>query len=265
MGTCPSSSWQQSLWGWGEGRCWGGGPGVRLPAPGPLPLCRPRVARLGGRGRARCRCTLTAPGSAWARRRVGCTGCTGTLERPGWPGSPGRTAGRPRAAAGTLSALQGPRPVRAPGRVGASLLRASPRGPRTLQEAGHVFQLRDAVLPVPAETLQQLESLQVFPAGVSDVEALEGGVDLLPAGGGLRRGSQAWLWCPASPGSQACPRPGCRPLPSSLCSAFGRLHGGGGGDPHCRPLAGPWRPWPLGGAFAHGCGGFQGTEAVGTA
>lgn len=103
MGTCPSSSWQQSLRVGGRG-------GLRGRAPHPPPSgWRP--------GRA-----LTAQGSAWARTRAGYTGCTGTRGRPGWPGSPGRTAGQPQAAAGSPCALQGATLVTAkPGRAGTAL------------------------------------------------------------------------------------------------------------------------------------------------
>lgn len=130
--------------------------------------------------------TLTAQGSAWARRRGGCTVYTGRHGRLGWPGSPGRTAGRPRAAAGSPSALQGPRAVRARGAGTGPPSSAPPAPQHTLQEAGHVLQLRDAVFPVAAEPLQQLEGFQMLPAGVGSVEAPEGGVHLLPAGEGLR-------------------------------------------------------------------------------
>jgi len=43
----------------------------------------------------------------------------------------------------------------------------------TLQEAGHVLQLRDVVLPVAAVLLQQGEDAVVFVAGVSRVQGLQ--------------------------------------------------------------------------------------------
>lgn len=49
---------------------------------------------------------LTARGSAWVRTRGGCTAYTGTHGKPGWRGSPVRTAGRPRAGAGSRSSLK---------------------------------------------------------------------------------------------------------------------------------------------------------------
>lgn len=52
----------------------------------------------------------------------------------------------------------------------------------TLQEAGHVLQLWDAILSVATVPFQELESLQVLPAGVGSIEALQRGIDLLPVG-----------------------------------------------------------------------------------
>lgn len=138
---------------------------------------------------------------------------------------------------------------------------ALPPGPpqrRTLQEAGDVLQLGDAVLPVPAEVLQQLESLQVFPARVGGVEAPQRGVDLLPVGGG--GGAQAGR---VPPTPNLAPRrlpqtpPGIRqPLPWALCSAPCRPQAAS----HCRPLPGPkdtghWEWMSPTCSF----GGFQGT------
>lgn len=102
-------AWARAPAARGSSPCVGGGEWVGLGPPGraacpPQPQTPPPVLlrRPGGEG-----WSLTAPGSAWARRRGGCTGCTGTRGRPGWPGSPARTAGRPRAAAGSRSSLLG--------------------------------------------------------------------------------------------------------------------------------------------------------------
>lgn len=102
--------------------------------------------------------------------------------------------------------------------------RALPSGGRTLQEAGDVLQLGDVVCPVTTGTLQQLESLQVLPAGVGGIEAPESGVHLLPAGRG-----------------HALRPPGVAPS---------------GGHPALPLLA--CRPWPLGGAFACDLGDSRG-------
>lgn len=122
---------------------------------------------------------LTAQVSAWVRRHGGCTVCTGTHGRPGWPENRGQTVDRPQVAAGNRSALQG---VTHQGRQ-----RRCPSPPyflcvRTLQEAGHILQLRDAVLSVAAVPFQKLERLQMLPAGVGSVETLQCGIDLLPVG-----------------------------------------------------------------------------------
>lgn len=52
----------------------------------------------------------------------------------------------------------------------------------TLQEAGHILQLWDAVLSVATVPFQKLESLQVLPASVGSIEALQRGIYLLPVG-----------------------------------------------------------------------------------
>lgn len=182
--------------------------------PGCWALCRQPQAR------QHMPSTLTAQGSAWARRRGGCTVYTGRHGRLGWPGSPGQTAGRPRAAAGSPSALQGPRAVRVRGAGTGPPSSAPPMPQHTLQEAGHVLQLRDAVFPVAAEPLQQLEGFQMLPAGVGSVEAPEGGVHLLPAGEGLRACPQVATPAP-HPDLCACSRrpPGPR---ESLFTPSGR-------------------------------------------
>lgn len=46
-------------------------------------------------------------------------------------------------------------------------------GPVTLQEAGHVLQLRDVVLPVVAVRGEQRQVLQVLPAGVAGVQLVQ--------------------------------------------------------------------------------------------
>lgn len=50
----------------------------------------------------------------------------------------------------------------------------------TFQEAGHVFQLRNVVWAVPTVPLQQTEGLEVFAAGVGDVQVPQGWIDLPP-------------------------------------------------------------------------------------
>lgn len=66
----------------------------------------------------------------------------------------------------------------------------------TLQEAGHVLQLWDAVLSVATVPFQKLESLQVLSAGMGSIEALQRGIDLLPVGHGGLRNCQLWGFSP---------------------------------------------------------------------
>lgn len=59
--------------------------------------------------------------------------------------------------------------------------------PLTLQEAGHIFQLRDVVWLVAAVLLQQGEDPVVFTTGVARVEGLQLGEHLPPRGSLLLR------------------------------------------------------------------------------
>lgn len=103
---------------------------------------------------------------------------------------------------------------------------------RTLQEAGDILQLRDSVLAVPTEALQQLEGLQVLAAGVGGVQAPQRGVDLLPAGQGLRPAP-----APDPPCIQSAPTPWALLCPRQAPAAS-----------HCRLLTSP-RSRPLGAAL----------------
>lgn len=111
-----------------------------------------RKARLARKSRADSR---PATGRSWKPVRSARAAAGGQGPAGGWPAHP-RVPGLPRPAA--------------------------PSG-RTLQEAGHVLQLRDAVLRVAAEALQQRERLQVLAAGVRGVQAPQRAVYLLPAAG----------------------------------------------------------------------------------
>lgn len=215
MGTCPSSSWQQSL-------CWGrrvGGAGapragscppnprLALPSPSAGPGAGAGHSRLGG-----------------VHGRGGVADVLGALEHS--EGQAGQEVPRgqqachgPQLEAGPLCWGGGGRsgPGGWGGAEGVARRAARPWGPgghRTLQEAGDVLQLRDSVLAVPAEALQQLEGLQVLAAGMGGVQAPQRGVDLLPAGQGLRPAPAAHPPCaqqrphpegsalpPAGPGS----------------------------------------------------------------
>lgn len=124
--------------------------------------------------------------------------------------------------------------VRAPG-GGGPLATPRPSRPalplgRTLQEAGDVLQLGDAVLPVPAESLQQLEGLQVLPAGVGGVEASQGGINLLPVGKGLRPAGH-----PPNPAPELCPLQALGSLTHSGCFGGFRGQGRGLGKPLLHP------------------------------
>lgn len=66
--------------------------------------------------------------------------------------------------------------------------------PRTLKEAGHVFQLRDVVWLVAAVLLQQGEDPVVFAAGVGRVEGLQLSEHLPPRGSLLLCVLHPWDW-----------------------------------------------------------------------
>lgn len=176
-----------------------------------------RKARLARKSRADSR---PATGRSW--KPVRSAGAMGSGQGAGQVGRGGTAAG-----------LANPRPSR-------------PSGGRTLQEAGDVLQLGDVVRPVATGTFQQLESLLVLPAGVGGVEAPEGGVHFLPAGG--RAGLRPHRVVPSGGRSALPPLASHQPLKPSatgrgLCLCFGGFQGTRSGWTALSSLGQPTR-WP---------------------
>lgn len=128
---------------------------------------------------------LTVLGSALGRKRGGCTGCTGTPWMPDWPGSLWLRADRPLDAAWTQYALC----VQGRGRRSSDLRVMETTEcftdcflwfVFTFEEAGDVLQLRDVVWAVATMPLEQAEGLEVFAAGMGDVQVSQGWINLPP-------------------------------------------------------------------------------------